>query len=519
MMKLDINNIFQDQLVADHIAENYTRQVEGAMYSYVMPKPVREPKLLHYSPPIAAVLGLTQANIESKELLEILAGNKIFSGTKPYAMVYGGHQFGHWAGQLGDGRAINLFEVDHAGEHWMLQLKGAGPTPYSRRADGRAVLRSSIREYLCSEAMYNLGVPTTRALSLVLTGDEVERDMLYDGHPAYESGAIVCRVAETFIRFGNFQLFAYRQDIENLKLLTDFTIRNHFSELGEPSKEVYLKFFETVTYRTIDLMVSWERVGFVHGVMNTDNMSILGLTIDYGPYGWLEDYNPGWTPNTTDMREHRYAYGQQAYIGLWNLLQLASALHPLIEDEKALIAIIDKAQLDIAFKRQQMHNQKIGLYEENLAYGLLVEQLLELMYRSQIDMTIFYRNLIELNTEDNQSFLTQLPSMSYVTDFEPYVADWQRWLLNYSYHLKEENTDPATRKDQQRKVNPKYVLRNYMAQLAIDAADQGDYTLIDELYQLMTKPYDDQPDMERYFVLRPDWAKVKVGCSMLSCSS
>ncbi|MBF4986406.1 YdiU family protein, partial [Nonlabens mediterrranea] len=241
----------------------------------------------------------------------------------------------------GDGRAINLFVMVHNDQRWAWQLKGAGPTPYSRNGDGFAVLRSSIREHLCSEAMHHLGVPTTRSLSLSLSGEQVLRDMLYDGHAAHEKGAIVCRVAPSFIRFGNFELAAAQGNTDLLKQLTDYTIKTFYSQITTTGKEAYLQFFKEVTDRTLDMIIHWQRVGFVHGVMNTDNMSILGLTIDYGPYGWLEPYDHGWTPNTTDRQNKRYRYGAQPEIGLWNLLQLANALYELIEDGPALEKILN----------------------------------------------------------------------------------------------------------------------------------------------------------------------------------
>jgi uncharacterized protein YdiU (UPF0061 family) len=252
---------------------------------------------------------------------------------------YGGHQFGQWAGQLGDGRAISLAEVDQSapGQRWELQLKGAGPTPYSRRADGRAVLRSSLREFLCSEAMHHLGIPTTRALSLVTTGEPVVRDMFYDGHPQDEPGAIVCRVAPSFVRLGNFELFASRSEVETLRRLADYVMATHFPELGPPSSaESYAAWFAEVCRRTAIMIAHWMRVGFVHGVMNTDNLSILGLTIDYGPYGWLEPYDPVWTPNTTDAGGRRYCYANQPRIGLWNLSQFGHALRPLLETAEGI---------------------------------------------------------------------------------------------------------------------------------------------------------------------------------------
>ena len=249
---------------------------------------------------------------------------------------------------MGDGRAINLGEVvNSAGQRWVLQLKGAGPTPYSRTADGLAVLRSSVREFLCSEAMYHLGVPTTRALSLILTGEQVMRDMLYDGNPELEPGAVVCRVAPSFTRFGNFQIFTARKELDVLKQLTDYTLVTDFPHLGEPSVAVYIEWFREVCSRTVEMIVHWMRVGFVHGVMNTDNMSILGLTIDYGPYGWLEDYDPTWTPNTTDAQGRRYSFGNQPYIAHWNLAQLAQSIYPLIGQQELLLNALDLSLIHI----------------------------------------------------------------------------------------------------------------------------------------------------------------------------
>ena len=336
-MKLNIKDKFNKELPADPIIKNTRRQVKEACYSFVTPKKTANPELLHVSIEMLDEIGLSVDDAQSKSFLNIITGNSIIPDTNPYAMCYGGHQFGNWAGQLGDGRAINLTEIEHNDKSWTLQLKGAGETPYSRTADGLAVLRSSIREYLCSEAMHHLGIPTTRALSLALTGDKVLRDMLYDGNSAYEKGAIVCRVSESFLRFGNYQIFAARQDNKTLKMLIDYTINYHYSHLGSPSKNSYLLFFQEVLNKTLELIINWQRVGFVHGVMNTDNMSILGQTIDYGPYGWLEGYDHNWTPNTTDSQFKRYRYGAQLDIGLWNLYQLANALYPLIEETEAFV--------------------------------------------------------------------------------------------------------------------------------------------------------------------------------------
>ena len=289
-MKLNINNTFSKELPADSNRTNFRRQVMEAAFSYVTPRVPSKPVLVHVSEEMLQAIGLNDEDKNSEAFLQVFSGGRILEGTEPYAMCYGGHQFGSWAGQLGDGRAINLTELVHDDQRWALQLKGAGETPYSRSADGLAVLRSSIREHLCSEAMYHLGVPTTRSLSLVLTGDEVLRDVLYDGNPAYEKGAVVCRVAPSFIRFGSFQIFAARRDTENLKKLADYTIRHFYPNIKAGTKEGYLQFFEEVAARTFSMVIHWQRVGFVHGVMNTDNMSIHGITFDFGPYAFLDDF-------------------------------------------------------------------------------------------------------------------------------------------------------------------------------------------------------------------------------------
>jgi serine/tyrosine/threonine adenylyltransferase len=516
-MKLNLRDTFNKALPADPVRENYVRQVPNAGFSYVTPKTPGAPSLVHASSQMLKAIGLTEKDAESEEFLKIFSGAAVYPGTEPYAMCYGGHQFGHWAGQLGDGRAINLFEVNHKNQQWALQLKGAGKTPYSRGADGLAVLRSSIREYLCSEAMFHLGVPTTRALSLVLTGDEVVRDMFYDGNPELEKGAIVCRVAPTFVRFGNFQIFTWRQDLENLKKLTDYTIENFYPHLGEPNRETYLALFREVTEKTLDLMIHWERVGFVHGVMNTDNMSILGLTIDYGPYGWLEDYDPNWTPNTTDAGQRRYRYGNQASIGLWNLLQLGNALYPLIEEAAPLEAILDKYQTDYLPKHIRMMSDKLGL--KKTGETDFIVELENLLYQSEMDMTLFFRRLSRFDENAPDEFWTQIEESSYSATFEKFKPQWTDFLSKYAETLIAESSEKAERTARMNLVNPKYVLRNYMAQLAIDAADAGDYSIVDELFKLLLKSYDEQPEAEKWFAKRPDWAKEKAGCSMLSCSS
>ena len=520
-MKLNIQDTFNKELPADPILENTRRQVKGVCFSFVTPKKTAKPELLHVSKEMMEELGLTNSDITSEEFLTTFSGNTIIPNTQPYAMSYGGHQFGNWAGQLGDGRAINLAEIVHNNKRWALQLKGAGETPYSRTADGLAVLRSSIREYLCSEAMFHLGVPTTRALSLSLTGDQVLRDVLYDGNPAYEKGAVVCRVSPSFIRFGNFEILAARGFNSTLKKLTDYTIKHFYPHLGIPSKEIYLNFFKEVSERTLDMIIDWQRVGFVHGVMNTDNMSILGLTIDYGPYGWLEGYDHDWTPNTTDREYRRYRYGNQAEIGLWSLYKLANALFPLIEDVESLESILNEYKVAYAEKYLSMMKSKLGLELGNNSDYHLVNELEELLQVSETDMVIFFRLLSQFDKNNPSTGLELVKDAFYIPlEIEGNIKlRWETWFNSYANRLIIESQSEEERKQNMNLVNPKYVLRNYMAQLAIDAAEEKDYSLIEDLYQLLKHPYSEQPEAEKWFSKRPDWARNKVGCSMLSCSS
>ncbi len=525
-MNLNIKDKFNKELPADPDNSNTRRQVHNACFSYVTPRKPSMPKLLHYSEEMAANIGLDSQDVKSSDFLKVFSGNEVMENTKPYAMCYGGHQFGQWAGQLGDGRAINLAEVEHNDKSWSLQLKGAGATPYSRTADGFAVLRSSIREHLCSEAMYHLGVPTTRSLSLMLSGDQVMRDMMYDGNADYEKGAIVCRAAESFIRFGNFEILASRGELETLKKLADYTIKNHFSDIQQEDKSKYLDFFREVTNRTQEMIVHWQRVGFVHGVMNTDNMSILGLTIDFGPYGWLEGYEENWTPNTTDRQMRRYRFGHQPSVALWNLVRLANAIYPLVEESKGFEEILNQYQVNYQQAYADMMMSKLGLENKENLKKDLIPNLIEVLQLSETDMTIFFRKLAAFTKEGNSKneeidFLALIKDAFYnpeeIKD-EVYLK-WQNWFESYRQHLQLESLTDNQRKTKMNAVNPKYVLRNYMAQLAIDAADNGDYSVINELHTLLKKPYQEQLENEKWFVKRPEWARHKVGCSMLSCSS
>ena len=538
---------YLDDLPGDPDERNVRRQVNDAAWSRVTPTPTADPTLIAHSPEVATELGISESAVRSAQFARVFSGNEVPADMTPFAMTYGGHQFGNWAGQLGDGRAIALGEVTTpSGSHQVLQLKGAGPTPYSRGADGRAVLRSSIREFLCSEAMHHLGVPTTRALSLTLTGDEVVRDMLYDGHPAPEHGAVVCRVAPSFVRFGHFELPASRGEVDLLRQLVEHTVHRHFPHLlaGEAADgptngtagmepvtdEVITAWFREVMERTADLMVGWMRVGFVHGVMNTDNLSILGLTIDYGPYGWLEDFDPGWTPNTTDAGGKRYRYANQPNIGQWNLSRLGGALSSLVNDVAPLQSVVDDYPACFSNAWDTALAAKLGLTDGALdvdARRELANELLKILPLVETDMTIFFRTLgdidvTEIDTAVTDGELMQPLHGAYytVTDLSGEVlartADWFRRYVTISATA---NQSPDERRAAMHAVNPKYVLHNYLAQLAIDKADAGSYDMIDELLDLLRHPYDDQPGRAEYATLRPDWARKRVGCSMLSCSS
>jgi uncharacterized protein YdiU (UPF0061 family) len=485
---LAFENSFVRELPADADVSNVPRPVSNAAYTRVEPTPVASPRLLGWSDDLAAELGISRP---SPSAVEVLGGNRLLPGMQPYAARYGGHQFGHWAGQLGDGRAITLAEImDTHGVRQELQLKGAGKTPYSRTADGRAVLRSSLREFACSEAMHWLGVPTTRALSLVGTGDMVIRDMFYDGNPQPEPGAVVCRVAPSFVRFGNFQIL----EPQVRKQLLDYVLRQHYPGLD------YAGFYRELCRRTALLMVDWMRLGYVHGVMNTDNMSILGLTIDYGPYGWLEGYDPMWTPNTTDAEGRRYSHGNQPGIAQWNLARLAEALLPFIDKSELEMGLQLYADTyNAAFPQALARKLGLAAPDEELATGLF-----DALIETETDFTLFFRNLPRV---DGTS-LDALKPAFYADEPRPRLEEWlQRWL--------------AAKPDRagMNAVNPKYVFRNYLAQQAIDAIAEGDASMLERLLLVLRRPYDEQPEHEEFSARRPEWARHKAGCSALSCSS
>ena len=524
---LDFSDSFIRALPADPSERNVPRAVPGASYSHVTPTPVRAPSLLAWSDAMGSELGLTRPALGPGPAADILAGNRSLAGMRPYAARYGGHQFGHWADQLGDGRAITLGEVRAPDQQsWELQLKGAGPTPYSRRADGRAVLRSSVREFLCSEAMHHLGVPTTRALSLVATGEPVVRDMFYDGRPGAEPGAIVCRVAPSFVRFGSFEIHATHGEIDILRQLTDYVVTTHYSQLGQPSSAAYVALFEEVCRRTAVLAAHWIRVGFVHGVLNTDNMSILGLTIDYGPYGWLEGYDPTWTPNTTDAGTRRYRFGQQPNVALWNLARLGEALSPLIDSPDDLHRGLDVFRDTFDTSYGAMLRDKLGLDSlDTNGEDPLLSELFALLEAEETDMTLFFRGLADVPTGNDSApddvWLAPIDAAFYDAQglAAPHRTRVLAWLRAYALRVRTEGQTDDVRRQRMHGANPKYVLRNYLAQQAIDAAAAGDVSVIERLLRVLSRPYDDQPGEDDLAAKRPEWARHRAGCSMLSCSS
>eukprot|EP00884_Botryococcus_braunii_P018806 jgi/Botrbrau1/5609/Bobra.97_2s0032.1 len=512
---------FTDELPGDPVRTNGLRQVDNAFYSFVSPTPTRtEPRLVIGSTEVAQLIGLDPAEFDRPEFAQIFSGNAQLpaSDGKSYAQCYGGHQFGSWAGQLGDGRAINLGEARGPdGRRWDLQLKGAGLTPYSRRADGRAVMRSSLREYVASEAMAALGVPTTRALSLVATGDRVLRDMFYNGNAKFEPGAVVCRVAPSFIRFGTFQLPVSRgeEQVGLVKQLADYVIRHHYTHL-DGRKDKYAALLMEVSKRTGSLIAFWQNVGFVHGVLNTDNMSILGETIDYGPYGFLGPFDPSFTPNTTDLPRRRYCFRQQPEIGQWNLAQLANALlaAQLMTLDEAQAAV--EAFLDTMLPEYEARGaRKMGLksYNKDLAVGLLTT-----MYEDRADFTNTYRALSSVSTSEPDEAIPEALSKALGELSEERRGAWSKWLAQYRAALRAEGLPDKERQAMQDSVNPAYIPRNHVLLKVIADVEEGNFSELNTLMDLLKTPYQERPGFERFCEPAPG-GEARLGVELLSCSS
>lgn len=464
-------------------------------YSWVRILPLRAARWGVISASTANLLGLDVANIASDTVLHLCNGIAPHS-TSPLAMLYSGHQFGSYNPRLGDGRAMLLGDIHHDGQCFEIQLKGAGPTPYSRQGDGRAVLRSSIREFLCSEAMHGLNIPTTRALALITSDELVYREQT-------ETGAIVLRVSPSHIRFGSFEYFFYTRQHEALQQLADFVIENHYPS-ARTAENPYADFLQQIVTRTAKMIAHWQAVGFAHGVMNTDNMSILGETFDYGPFGFLDDYNPQFICNHSD-HAGRYAFDQQPSIGLWNCNALAHALSPLIPIEN-LREILGSYQPTIEQYYLQLMRNKLGLKTNQAADGTLLNQLLTLLQSNHVDYTIFFRALCDFSTNYSNTALRDL-----FVDREAF----DRWANQYIARLAAENSGDTERHTQMKTANPKFILRNYLAQQAIELAQkQQDFSEVQNLLHVLQTPFDEHREFERYAALPPDWGKhLEISCS------
>ncbi len=479
--------------------DNSYARLPAAFYAKLNPTPFQSPPYqIHANPHAARLIDLDQEECKRPEFAGVFGGSMLAPGMDPLAMLYAGHQFGVYVPQLGDGRAILLGEVkNERGERWDLHLKGAGLTPFSRDGDGRAVLRSTIREYLCCAAMQGLGIPTTQALCLVGSDDKVYREQI-------ETGAMLVRMAPSHVRFGTFEIFYYRKQHEHLKTLADYVIAEHYPHLSGAADR-YARFFTEVVERTAKLIACWQAVGWAHGVMNTDNMSILGLTLDYGPYGFMDDYDAGFICNHSD-HNGRYAFNQQPYIGLWNLSCLAQALLPLAEKE-ALKAGLDAYTPTFEKEYLALMRAKLGLLQERSEDDELIHGWLGLLQGSHTDYTIVFRELGTFSSDDG---VTNEKLSEHVLNRERF----DEWAVRYRDRLRVEESRDGERRARMDRVNPKYVLRNYLAQVAIEKAKQKDFTEIDRLFNLLQNPYADQPGMDAYAAPPPNWGKhLSVSCS------
>ncbi|MDY7578842.1 YdiU family protein [Herbaspirillum sp. RTI4] len=504
-----MQNSIQPELHAESSGltfQNAFAALPPAFYTRLMPTPLPAPYLVAVSASAAALVGLSAEQVARPELLAILTGNQIAPGSQPLSAVYSGHQFGVWAGQLGDGRAILLGDVVSGNGTLEVQLKGAGKTPYSRMGDGRAVLRSSIREFLCSEAMAALGIPTTRALCITGSDQTVVRETA-------ETAAVVTRLAPSFIRFGSFEHWYYGQRHDQLKLLADTVIAQSFPELAA-LEQPYAALLSEVTRRTAHMIAHWQAVGFMHGVMNTDNMSILGLTLDYGPFGFMEAFDAKHICNHTDQ-QGRYSYAMQPQIGEWNCYALGQALLPLIDDVETTKAALAVYQPAFAEHFQSLLRAKLGLQTEQADDTTLSDALFAILQASHVDFTLFFRSLGNFTVEPSTD--AHSPAAEAEHTLRDLFIDrdaFDAWAVQYRARLRQENSQDQPRKLAMDQINPKYVLRNYLAQQAIEKAEQKDFSEVATLLQILQHPFDEQPEYERYAELPPDWAQhLEVSCS------
>lgn len=486
--------------------------------------PLKNPRLVHLNQDVASLLGLSAQAQKTPEFLSVVSGAAPMPGGDTLAAVYSGHQFGVWAGQLGDGRAHLLGEIVGPSGNWELQLKGAGMTPYSRMGDGRAVLRSSVREYLASQAMHGLGVATTRALSLVSADDPVMRETV-------ETAAVVARVAPSFVRFGSFEHWASRNKPDLVRKLADYVIERFYPACLQTAQGVpdsaemrYVKLLEAVVKRTADLMASWQVVGFCHGVMNTDNMSILGLTLDYGPYGFMDGFDARHICNHTDSNG-RYAWHAQPAVAHWNLYQLANSLHSIVPDAEALRAALDHFEPTFLQSMQTRMSQKLGLTTWQAGDETLIDDLWSVMQASHADFSMTFRQLAyapglteasvgqvshDLGGTAGDGSGALQPFVDLFVDREAARA----WLARYRDRVALESAPWQQRVSGMLAVNPLYVLRNYLAQQVIESTQRGDFTALEDMMTLLADPFTARVGMERYAAMPPHWAsKIEVSCS------
>jgi len=465
--------------------------LEGDFYNFTIPQPLDNPYLISFNHSAAKLINLDGDTAHNSKLVEFLNGTYIPQGSKPFSMCYAGHQFGHYAARLGDGRAINLGNVNG----WHLQTKGSGETLYSRSADGRAALPSSIREYLMSEAMHHLGIPTTRALGIIGSNTKLLRNNI-------ETAAIVMRMSPSWVRFGTFEYFYYLKEHDKLKDLADYVIAESYSHLKE-DEDKYFKFFTEVLECTASLIAAWQGIGFCHGVMNTDNMSIAGLTIDYGPYAMLDDFKFGFVCNSTD-KAGRYAYGEQPNISYWNLTKLSQALAPLIDKERMQKKLDDYGAFIYPDAYINVMRKKLGLVLTLKEDKQLISNLVGALQDAYVDYTLFFRTLSRYNGE-------RMPVFELAMNPVPFDS----WLNLYDTRLDKEPATHEQRHITMLKTNPKYILKNYMLEKATILAKQGNFSMVETLLHIATHPYDELPEFEHYAGDTPEEYKNLT----LSCSS
>lgn len=489
------------------------RQTPGFLFAVVKPEQFDDIKVVSFNDKLSEEIGL--GKLESDKDADFLGAQNLDESIKTYATAYAGHQFGNWAGQLGDGRAIYAGEITNGNnQSFELQWKGAGATPYSRFADGRAVLRSSVREYLMSEAMYHLGVPTTRALGLVETGELVTRDIAYNGNPQQEKGAVVLRVAESFLRFGHFELLAARNELETLTKLADYCIEHYFTEVDAQSEQKYLGWFQAICNRTAKMIIEWYRVGFVHGVMNTDNMSILGLTIDYGPFSMLDAYDLDFTPNTTDLPNKRYAFGKQAQISHWNLIQLANALMPLIKDEKGLELILEDYSKNFWTLHDEMLCNKFGFDTLKEGDEKFFTDWQQMMQDFGLDYTLFFTALEQWRKDSDLSIFETACYSNFSNEIKSRL---EIFLKEYLIRLDDNNITQGQSLQLMSMHNPKFILRNYLLHECILELNEGKSDMLLKLKEQLLNPY--SCVVSDFCLKSPNKYNNVVGISLLSCSS